>query len=169
MLLFIALLLHALSGFAYTSDSGEQSMCSMFEYMGHHNGSKYFLSDFYYMNVEKALKACSSNGMYLVEVNDESEFRFVQDIARNSKTEHLLLSGSDAIKENSWVFPNNEPVKFKEWKSGNPDNYDGKEHYIIISQGNEYKMNDMPDPPTKFTRFLCERATNPDDALDQVK
>ncbi|XP_059148410.1 uncharacterized protein LOC131935780 [Physella acuta] len=169
MLLFTALLLHAFSGFASTSDSGEPSMCSMLEYMGPHNESKYFLSKFYYVNAQQALNICSICGMYLVEVNDESEFKFVQDIARNSKTEYLLLSGSDAITENNWVFPNNEPVKYKAWSSENPDNHLGVEDYLSIAKVYGYRMNDMPDPPNNNYKFLCERAINSDDPLDQVK
>ncbi|XP_059171036.1 perlucin-like [Physella acuta] len=169
MLLFIALLLHVFSGVASSNDSGEPSICSILNYSGAHNGSKYFLSNFYYMYIQQALDVCSSCGMYLVEVNDESEFRFVQKIARDSKTESLLLSGSDKIKEGKWVFPNNEPVNFKEWTNGAPDDAGTVEDYLAINRPNGYRMNDVKDEPAYIYRFLCERAINSEDVLDQVK
>ncbi|XP_059148408.1 macrophage mannose receptor 1-like [Physella acuta] len=168
MLLFIALLLHVFSGFASSSYSEEPSMCSMLTYTGAYNGHKYFISNFYYINAQQALDVCSSCGMYLVEVNDKFEYNFVVNVSKSYKIYDLLLSGSDAIKQKTWVFPNNAPVIFFEWGSGDPSN-GGGEDYLAISNRNGYKMHDMRDPPTTICRFLCERATNPDDPLDLVK
>ncbi|XP_059152092.1 uncharacterized protein LOC131938196 [Physella acuta] len=159
MLLFIALLLHAFSGFVPSSAAKDRKTCDcdLFDPPRDHNGHRYYQSSFYYKDAEQAEKVCSSCGWYLAEINTEAEFRFVQTLARSANTEGLLLSGNDVNKEGYWVFQTSKkPVVFFDWYDGGADNYQGNEHYITIHQHYNYQMNDVPFEPQSRYKFLCE-------------
>ncbi|XP_059171023.1 ladderlectin-like [Physella acuta] len=159
MLLFIALLLHVFSGFVTSSASidCQSSTNNMFDPPADYNGHRCYQSTYYYLDAHQAERMCLSCGWYLAEINTEGEFRFLQNLARNKNTEGLLLSGNDMTKEGYWVFQTSmEPVKFFDWSTGNPSNYQGKEHFMSIHRTYNYQMNDVSFEPPGNYKFLCE-------------
>ena len=117
----------------------------------------YYLSKSFYSNADEAESVCESYDMYLVEINDAGEFKFVQGIARKDETEGLLISGTDRETEGKWIFQfSKEPVKFFDWWNGNPDNYQGVEDYLALYWGFRYKMNDIIPEQRGGYKFMCE-------------
>ncbi|XP_059171002.1 collectin-12-like [Physella acuta] len=158
MLLFVTLLLHAFSGFVSSCDYGYPTpIGNLFESAEKYKGNKYYLSKFYYSNVDQAESVCLSYGMYLVEINDAGEYKFVQDIARQAKTSGLLISGTDKAQEGTWIFQfSKEPVKFFDWYGPNPDNYGGGEDYLSLNSA--FQMNDFSYLQPGSYKFLCEKS-----------
>ncbi|XP_059170994.1 collectin-12-like [Physella acuta] len=158
MLLFIALLLHVFSGFVSSCDYGYPTpIGNLFESAATYKGNKYYLSKFYYSNVDQAESVCLSYGMYLVEINDAGEYKFVQDIARRARTSGLLISGTDKAQEGTWIFQfSKEPVKFFDWYGPNPDNYGRGEDYLSLNSA--FQMNDFSYLQPGTYKFLCEKS-----------
>ncbi|XP_059171020.1 perlucin-like protein [Physella acuta] len=159
MLLFTALLLHAVSGFVSGCDYGYSTpIGDLFDPPATYNGHTYYLSKSFYLNADQAQSVCLSYGMFLVEVNDAGEYKFVQDLARKANPEGLLISGTDMAQEGKWTFQfSKEPVKFFDWYKGNPDNYGGGEDYLTLYRPYNYQMNDVFYGNRGGYKFLCEK------------
>ncbi|XP_059171013.1 uncharacterized protein LOC131952401 [Physella acuta] len=159
MLLFIALLLHVFSGFVTSCNYGYPTpIGDLFFPPETYNGHKYYLSKFQYLDPEHAEKVCLSYGMYLVEVNDAAEYKFVQDLVKKDNPPGLLISGTDQALEGTWIYQfSKEPVAFFDWWGSNPDNCCGGNDYITLYREYSFRMNDMFDQNRGGYKFMCEK------------
>ena len=75
----------------------------------------------------------------------------------------IWIGATDEAKPNTWVWQDGSPVKYANWDKGQPNNYGGEEHYVmLLVRGNTGKWWDQPNesglglPKAWKTGFVCE-------------
>ncbi|XP_005111713.1 perlucin [Aplysia californica] len=116
-----------------------------------YNGHHYYLTQHQPTSYTNAEKVCNAMGGYLAEVDTVTEFRFIQAFLRRKikSSQVILLGGTDANSEGTFINPNSSTQGYSEWYRNQPDNGGYKEHCrsIMESLGHDigkYLMNDIP-------------------------
>jgi hypothetical protein len=109
-----------------------------------------------YATWHEAKKRCSDAGGYLAVINSAEESKSIWALL-GSTWEHAVWIGlTDRTVEGSWQWISNEPVKYGNWKPGQPDNYqqsiDGEDCTAWYSD--DGKWNDV-DCSIKLS-YLCK-------------
>jgi hypothetical protein len=93
---------------------------------------------------------CAAIGGSLVTITSSAENGFVASILP-SKT-HNWIGFSDAGHEGTWTWATGEPVSFKNWNTGEPNNSGGAENWAeMVGSG---RWNDLP--ATWRIPYVCE-------------
>ena len=100
-----------------------------FAFIGEFNNSKYFISNDNEFTWAQAKSIAEDNGGHLVVINDALENQFVKN-ALNKKDGWIGLT--DELVEGDFVWVNGDPTDYTNWRSGEPNNQQGKEHYARI-------------------------------------
>ncbi|XP_055860990.1 macrophage mannose receptor 1-like [Biomphalaria glabrata] len=121
---------------------------------------KYLLSRLSGFTSQEAIQYCENFGGYLAEINSEEEFGAILDFIQYfMKGYSVLIGGTDAAVESSWVFQHSgSPVEFFKWHNGEPNNV-GNEDCMALAfwPANGILMNDIPCSEEKVgVKFLCE-------------
>ena len=100
-----------------------------------HNGHMYRICD-ESCTWSSAKENCEKLGGHLVTINSETELNFINKLITIGDKEYYWLGASDKQTEGYWVWVTGEPLDdvIECWESNQPDNYDGKEHYLICSR-----------------------------------
>ena len=115
------------------------------------NGHRY---EFYEEDLtwNMAYRYCESKGGHLVTISDKQENDFVYSLINK----HVWLGGCDIGQNKNWYWVNGEKMTYTNWKEGQPDGYNGLEHYMMMyyheTVGGQW--NDYPD--TSTIGFVCE-------------
>lgn len=119
------LLLVALSSIAQSPPT------SLFQDMGTHNGSRYYLSHSGYTWNDALALANIYGGIngHLVAIKDTPEEVFVKGLT----TDPIWLGFTDHHDENSWIWTSGEPVIYTNWQTTQPDNFGGQQHYGVLN------------------------------------
>ncbi|CAL1542652.1 unnamed protein product [Lymnaea stagnalis] len=133
---------------------------ALFEISPEFRGHRYYLSKKTgnaAIPVSEAI--CELFGGYLVEINDEGEYRFVQNFIRNHTSDFfgVYTGGNDEDHEGTWVYRHSkEPALFLDWTPGQPTNdIDGD--CLILLNRNDWRMDDFRCYHVNSdTRFMCE-------------
>uniref|UniRef100_A0A2C9LI92 C-type lectin domain-containing protein n=1 Tax=Biomphalaria glabrata TaxID=6526 RepID=A0A2C9LI92_BIOGL len=123
-----------------------------------YSNKKYVISRVPYQNSEEAMTYCTAFGGYLAEVNDQNEYRALQNFVLNTpEVDVVLVAGSDARQEGIWLYQRTgKPLSFLDWGPGQPDNL-GDEDCLNMWKKFGGKMNDLPCGfRSSQDRFLCE-------------
>jgi hypothetical protein len=99
------------------------------------------------MNWEAASLKCKALGGNLVTISDEAENAFVAKLCGKLGT---LIGLTDKEKEGVWKWQGEEPLKYKNWIQGQPDNFGKNEKYVEMlppSKGNGLASG-TTSPPT---------------------
>ncbi|MEM9916926.1 MAG: lectin-like protein [Bacteroidota bacterium] len=124
--------------------SGPAPYISGFIYMGEHNGSRYYCSNFR-SSWSYAKQYCQSKGGHLAVVNDAQENGW---IASQLQTSSAYIGLTDELQEGNWRWVNGEPVTYTNWIPGQPSNSNNQQHYVEMFGANSYyygKWNDHYD------------------------
>ena len=107
---------------------------------------------------------CKAHGMELVSIESRAEQRMLVDIIRSKKRKNsttgshdigFWTSGSDSGHESQWKWTaTGQPLKFTNWRSGQPDNRHQDEHHLLIWKREPYDWLD--DKGNWFAFFICE-------------
>lgn len=99
-----------------------------------------------------------SVGGHLVVITSEAEQSAVEDMLDDSVSGYYI-GATDETTEGTWKWVTGEPFSYTNWSTGQPDNYNGTEHYMI-QQNNDTisnKWNDVPfNNPTQGYSFIIE-------------
>ncbi|KAH9488078.1 hypothetical protein Btru_065478 [Bulinus truncatus] len=122
-----------------------------------YNNKKYFVSKFQYQSATEAESYCSAIGGYLAEIDDQSEYKALQNFVLGLPVDLVLIGGSDSAVEGTWIFPRTgKSVPILDWIPGQPDNL-GNEDCLNLWKTNGGKMNDLPCGfRSSEDRFMCE-------------
>ncbi|KAH9490153.1 hypothetical protein Btru_051205 [Bulinus truncatus] len=122
-----------------------------------YNNKKYFVSKFPYQSATDAESYCTAMGGYLAEIDDQSEYKALQNLVLGLPVDVVLIGGSDSAVEGTWVFPRTgKSVPILDWIPGQPDNA-GNEDCLNLWKTYGGKMNDLPcGIPNSQYSFMCE-------------
>ncbi|KAH9488077.1 hypothetical protein Btru_065477 [Bulinus truncatus] len=122
-----------------------------------YNNKKYFVSKFPYQSATDAESYCSAIGGYLAEIDDQSEYKALQNFVLGLPVDLVLIGGSDSAVEGTWIFPRTgKSVPILDWIPGQPDNL-GNEDCLNLWKTHGGKMNDLPCGfRSSEDRFMCE-------------
>ncbi|KAH9488073.1 hypothetical protein Btru_065468 [Bulinus truncatus] len=118
---------------------------------------KYFVSKFPYQSATNAESYCAALGGYLAEIDDQPEYKALQNLVLGLPVDLVLIGGSDSAVEGTWIFPRTgKSVPILDWIPGQPDNL-GNEDCLNLWKTNGGKMNDLPCGfRSSEDRFMCE-------------
>ncbi|GFO08450.1 hypothetical protein PoB_003495500 [Plakobranchus ocellatus] len=104
----------------------------------------------------KCNDACKDMGGYLVELNDNDEYRFVFDFIASLASGNIYFTGMmDSRTNRGFIFFNTlkkAPLDLV-WRHGQPDNFGDVEHCVEIGVGG-FGLNDIGCD--RAGRFVCE-------------
>ncbi|GFO35136.1 lectin-galc1 [Plakobranchus ocellatus] len=107
-------------------------------------------------NIGRANEACKSLGGYLVEFNDDKEFKFVYDFVNlRGKTNTYFTGGNDIAKEGTFVYFSSGKLvpRLNGWAKKQPDNYGNNEDCMEI----KLSLKGLNDSPCDdYGKFICE-------------
>src|SRR5688572_25252209 len=124
--------------------------------------AKFFKGKWYRIYVEKASwrrakEKCRSLKGQLAIVRDKETWEFIKGLSKAS----LWLGATDEKAEGDWRWVDGSSVKFFDWIRDNPNNANGKEHYVAMTtyrgqQGwNDFDMEGTASVLT-VNGFICE-------------
>lgn len=115
-----------------------------------YNGHTYFYIDTQ-VNWKAAKAVCENMGGHLLIIENEPENSFIKKIL----DANTWLGLTDEETESAWKWINGEPLRFSDWKKGQPDNHKELEHYAHYTPWSEYyNWNDIAY--TNEYKFICE-------------
>ena len=104
-----------------------------------------------------ARQKCVTLGGQLVVVPDEPTWVFLRERIQKAM---VWLGATDEASPGIWKWHDGTPFTFKAWHQGQPNNLEGKEHYLSTWEG---AWNDVrgdgkftPNSPLHVTGFICE-------------
>jgi hypothetical protein len=116
-------------------------------YNGHH-----YLAVLERKSWHEAKKACENMGGHLAIITSKGENDFVSSLEPNH---YVWIGLSDEKKNREFRWVNDKKAIFLSWRSGNPDNMGGSEHYVEL-RGNDKSWNDCPDNSGHIAGYICE-------------
>ncbi|GFN77742.1 collectin-11 [Plakobranchus ocellatus] len=103
-------------------------------------------------SLQKMNDRCKENGGYLVEIDDQEEQEFVAKFSIVLGSSMVYIGANDVKKEGTFVqYNSNKLVRNVKWMKGEPSNYKGVEHCVVIRT---YGLNDISCGRTY--RYICE-------------
>ena len=95
------------------------------------------------MTWKQAKSYAESLGGHLVTISDETENTFVADLARSKGVVSDSWIGlTDEVREGTFTWVTGEPLNYKKWNPGQPDDWGGNEDYVAMGQFDKYTWND---------------------------
>jgi hypothetical protein len=109
------------------------------------------------MNWHNAKRFCEEQGGHLVTITSEEESRFVSKLARKAGG-NVWIGFTDEREEGNWEWVTGETVTFTRWTAGEPNNWEGKEHYGHLWRGKGLRWDDTRAEGAydKNAPFICE-------------
>ena len=112
------------------------------------------------MSWNDAVAYAESLGGHLVTISDESENRFVADLARETGLPQTFWIGlTDEAQEGTFLWVTGESSIYSNWSTGEPNN-SGNEDYVTLGYPTRYTWNDLPVDET--SPFVVEFEAEPD-------
>ena len=93
-----------------------------------YNGHLYILYDVQTGCWDQANEMCNTWGGHLVTINSAQEQAVVYELAKKSSKSYCKI-GAKANASRQWLWVTGENFSYANWKSGQPDNYNGMEFY----------------------------------------
>lgn len=103
-----------------------------FIYMGQHNGSHYYCSYYSDYTWHEANTTAQNAGGHLAVINDADENEYIRS---NIMTNNAWIGYTDEAMEDNFVWSNGEANDYENWQVGEPNNYNGNDHYTRIKKG----------------------------------
>ncbi|XP_078120261.1 lactose-binding lectin l-2-like [Sander vitreus] len=125
-----------------------RSNCPMFWYSFNGRCYKYVATLLTWADAELH---CVSEGGNLVSIHSLEEEDFIKSLIKNFDHAQAWtwIGLSDIHKEGSWMWSDGSRVDFVYWNTGEPNNYNSREHCVHNNVGEDLKWNDLPCSLTK--------------------
>ncbi|XP_014829528.1 PREDICTED: ladderlectin-like [Poecilia mexicana] len=97
------------------------------------------------MSWARAERNCLSMGANLGSVQDLNEYRQIQAMIATASYEvkTAWIGGTDAQELNIWLWSDGSRFTYTDWCSGEPSNYEGKQHCIQMNYSVERCWDDL--------------------------
>jgi len=133
---------------------------------GPFNGHYYQIVTMNYQELtwEQAVAAAAALPSYmglhphLATITSGAEQAYIAAITETSTL--LWLGASDAAVEGTWTWITGETFVYSNWNSGEPNNYDGVEHYLEWSSGGWNDNNNLGRAYGYIVEYECAGTTN---------
>ena len=99
-----------------------------------------------------AQKRCEIMGGHLVKIESADEQQLVANITKNRPREYYYVDGSDELEEGVWKYSDGKTISFIDWAPGEPNNWRGIEHWLVISPSHRKLFDYFASGPG----FICE-------------
>ena len=116
------------------------------------NGHTYYLLEA--STWTEAEAAAVELGGNLVTINDAAEDVWVRETFGDSNQFGLWTGLNDQQTEGEFVWTSGEPVTYTNWASGQPDNYNGEEDFVMLYTDDGGRWADYSDRSTTAGRPL---------------
>jgi hypothetical protein len=119
--------------------------------------AKWFNGKWYHVYLEqvtweRAKEKCAAAKGQLAVVPDAATWDFIKRLSPG----RIWLGATDEHSEGIWKWVDGTPMTFKAWSKHEPNNYRGREHYLVAI---DESWNDLArDSPT--VGFICEWKAN---------
>ena len=108
-----------------------------------------------------AKAACEARGGHLATSTSAEKNAFLVSLSGGVSA---WLGATDEVEESKWRWVTGETWSYTNWHPAQPDNWQGKEHYLHLSWGITGKWNDYP--ATSKLGHICECEYAPRANLD---
>ncbi|MBQ7220795.1 MAG: C-type lectin domain-containing protein [Synergistaceae bacterium] len=107
----------------------------------------------------EAKAACEALGGHLATSTSAEKNEFLADLVGKAEAtlggnRQVWLGATDEEREGTWKWVTGEDWNYTNWRTGQPDNAGGKEHYLHFNWGERGKWNDYL--PTVRLGYVCE-------------
>lgn len=116
-----------------------------------YNGHVYALYDnlTYY---DQARQLCNNMGGHLATITSDTENDAVASLMGSASINEYWIGGTR--EGSSWKWDTNEPYSYEHWSSGEPNNVDNVENYIVMNKSGYW--NDERSSGTMYFGFILE-------------
>ncbi|XP_033971956.1 galactose-specific lectin nattectin-like [Trematomus bernacchii] len=114
-----------------------------------------FIFRHYEMNWATAERHCIGLGGNLASIRSTSEYYHIRQLVRSATgtNRNVWVGGNDGIWEGWWMWSDGSRFSFNHWRSGEPNNYHGKEDCMEMNFRGGDSVNDA-DCRDKIN-FVC--------------
>jgi len=117
-----------------------------------YNGHTYLLFD-YSLTWHDAKNVCEELGGNLATATTEEEYNMLLELVLKGTKDDYFLGGTDEKEEGIWQWITGETWEYEGfWRSGEPNNYLGEEHYLKIDTAGV----DVANKSLVYRGFICE-------------
>ena len=110
-----------------------------------------------------AAKKCREMGGRLAESHSQSENEFLTKLVRGNGSDGVWLGATDEDQQDEWVWNDGTPLSYKNWAPGQPNNFGGAEHYLMLAARDgtggwvdQPNISGLGFPDDWKTGFVCE-------------
>lgn len=111
---------------------------------------KWYKVQFAVMSWTTAKDKCKAAGGQLAVIPDAGTQAFLKKIAGSA---NVWLGASDARTEGRWVWVDGTPLQFSAWAEGQPDDLDGRQHFLHMVDG---VWDDTVRDEKRVNAYICE-------------
>ena len=108
------------------------------------------------MDWHGAKSFCERLGGHLVTVSSREEHGLVLGLHSAAKSQHTWIGLTNEGQGGQWRWVTGEKVVFTAWRPGQPDRWEGRQHYYVQIWTAGAKTGWDDTPPGKARRFICE-------------
>lgn len=138
-------------------DNGEEESSDEIDPTHEFNSHKYRLFK-ESLTWKEAKEKCESMGGYLATITSKAESDFIKGFANEERS--YWIGGTDEGSEGVWHWVTEEPFTFTNWNSGEPNNFNGNEHFLEFDGGGGNGLwNDTTNVPSDSEGgryYICE-------------
>ena len=131
----------------YISETEDEGEYFSFEFLGERNGHYYYVSE-QLMSWHDGLNFADTvdvgeDILHMATISSQEENNFVSDALNFYEINSAVWLGlTDEFEEGNWQWVTGEPLDFTNWVEGEPNNYEGLEHYAAMWPWQAGEWND---------------------------
>jgi hypothetical protein len=100
-------------------------------------------------------------GGHLATITSQAEFNYIQTLGLFATSEPYWLGATDEGHEGSWAWVTGEPWDFVSSRTGEPNNNQGPEDYLLAEPNSGHGWNDWGRPGYVMSQYLLELDNGP--------
>ena len=124
-------------------------------YQENYNGHEYWFFDDI-VDWQTAKKICEAKGGYLAVPNNADENSMITSNMNHTSNEWAWIGITDIAEENVWKDVKGNSLRYANWSSSQPDNYNGIEDYVHIYADGTWNDYNYTPVLEKRIGFVCE-------------
>lgn len=101
----------------------------------------------------EAKRECERMGGHLAFIETPQENAFVTRLAAQAKLNVVWLGATDSTEEGTWLWDDEEAIRYTNWEQGQPNNVEKVEHYLVLLSQRNGMWWDYPAVPKNYPGF----------------
>lgn len=138
---------------SYSLLSNQIEEMSSYFYYGDHSYKLYRLYD---ITGRDVINYCDSIDGYLAHINDSLENEYLASTISSLGYDVVYFGYSDEQSEGDWYWIDEESSSYVNWRSGEPNNEFGEEHYALILPDGTWNDGKLERDSQNGVIILCE-------------